>query len=112
MQVGRESFAIPLSTVKETVLLEEPMLHVINNHKAVMFREEIIPLIHSGQLQADREIEQVLQYLAVGLAAEQGGLQAAGHPTTSRVVDLRMPASPHDASTLKVAGEDDKRGCS
>jgi N-acetylglucosamine repressor len=30
--------------------------------------EEIIPRVQSGQLQADAEIEQVLQYLAVGLA--------------------------------------------
>jgi N-acetylglucosamine repressor len=31
--------------------------------------ERIIPLLQSGRLQADQEIEQVLQYLAVGLAA-------------------------------------------
>jgi N-acetylglucosamine repressor len=31
--------------------------------------ERIIPLLKSGQLRAEREIEQVLQYLAVGLAA-------------------------------------------
>lgn len=46
VRVGHESFAIPLSTVKETVLLDESALHIINNHNAIMFREEIIPLIY------------------------------------------------------------------
>jgi len=46
VRVADQCFAIPLSTVKESILLQRHMLHVINNHKVAKYRDEVIPLIY------------------------------------------------------------------
>ncbi len=45
VRVAGETFAIPLSSVRETIQLDRGNIHVINNHRVINFRETVIPLI-------------------------------------------------------------------
>lgn len=46
VSVGDECFSIPLSTVKETIQLQEGMIHNFNGFPAMVFRGEMITLIY------------------------------------------------------------------
>ncbi len=45
VRVGTEIFSIPLSTVKETIQLEEGMVHSFNGYPTIVFRGEVITLL-------------------------------------------------------------------
>jgi two-component system chemotaxis sensor kinase CheA len=45
VRVANETFAIPLSSVRETIQLDPEFVHVINSHPVINFRETVIPLI-------------------------------------------------------------------
>ncbi|MBI2944859.1 MAG: chemotaxis protein CheW, partial [Candidatus Wallbacteria bacterium] len=46
VRVAGETFAIPLSSVRETIQLDPGHVHVINSHRVINFRETVIPLIY------------------------------------------------------------------
>ncbi len=46
VEVCGEIFTIPLTTVKETIKLDESAIHTINNQKVIRSRDEVIPLLY------------------------------------------------------------------
>jgi two-component system chemotaxis sensor kinase CheA len=44
-EVGKEVYAIPMSTVDESIKIREEDIHIINNCEVLRFRERIIPVI-------------------------------------------------------------------
>ncbi|MBI3891906.1 MAG: chemotaxis protein CheA [Candidatus Wallbacteria bacterium] len=46
VRVAGETFAIPLSSVRETIQLDPGHVHIINSHRVINFRETVIPLIY------------------------------------------------------------------
>lgn len=50
VRVGGEIFTIPLSTVKETVQLQDGMIHNFNGYPAMVFRGEMLTLLYLDRL--------------------------------------------------------------
>jgi two-component system chemotaxis sensor kinase CheA len=44
-EAGGEVYAIPMSSVDESIKVREEELHVINNHEVVRFREKVLPVV-------------------------------------------------------------------
>lgn len=73
--VGGECFAVPLSTVKETIQLDEKSIHNFNGYPAMVFRGEMITLIFLDDFFGIPRVERKKRFVVfAGVDEEKVGL--------------------------------------
>jgi two-component system chemotaxis sensor kinase CheA len=64
-RIGDETYAVPLTHVRETVELEPAIVRSVQGREVLMLREEVLPVVRMRELvqhpgEATRELEQVI----------------------------------------------------
>ncbi|NLC62863.1 MAG: chemotaxis protein CheA [Thermoanaerobacterales bacterium] len=77
VQVGEEKYAIPLSSIKETVIISRETLKKVQKHEVILLRERVVPLLKLSEMldiQTDVDSKQYMTVVIVKKGDRDVGL--------------------------------------
>jgi two-component system chemotaxis sensor kinase CheA len=77
VQVGEEKYAIPLSSIKETVIISRETLKKVQKHEVILLRERVVPLLKLSEvldIQTDVDSKQYMTVVIVKKGDRDVGL--------------------------------------